>query len=107
MEFMTFWTHTYSPTKITYIITSVNVTYFYASSVTVFLYFLKTNNDSGYITTPVMTEEFYNNNFYACPPTNILRHIIQHVLHFTYTSPTYSQTSFIKILLNNDVPTSI
>ena len=107
MEFMTFWTHTYSPTKITYIITSVNVTYFYASSVTVFLYFLKTNNVSGYIMVLVITEAFCDHHFFTHTLNTILHRTLQRLLHIPYPSPTYAQTPFRNILPQNYLPASI
>ena len=52
-DFISLWTHKYSPYILSSIVTTGNIPSFYASDVTFFLYFLKTNNVSGYITTPL------------------------------------------------------
>ena len=54
-----------------------------------------------------MTEALYDNNFSDRTPTTILRHTLQHLLHFTQPSPMYAQTSFRNSLTKNDVPPSV
>ena len=90
-----------------FIVTTINVTYFSASSITFFLYFLKTDNVSGYIITPIITDESYDNNLSACPPTTFLRHTLQHIFRFTQPSPTYAQTYFRNSLTQNYIPPSV
>ena len=57
--------------------------------------------------TPGITKAFYNHHFSAYPPTTVLRHTLQHLLHFTHPSPTYAQDSFRNSLPQNEIPTSI
>ena len=106
-DFINFFTCMYSPTVPSSSITTVNFPYFSDSSVTFFLSFLNINNVYEYIMAPVMMEVFYDHHFYACPLNTILRHKLQHLLHFIHSSPTYAQTFFINSLLQNDVPTSV
>ena len=84
--FMTFWTHTYSPHKIAYIVTYRNDPSLSASVAMVFLSFLNTNNISEYPINPVVTEVLYYHNFSTRPPTTIIHHTLQHIIHFTHTS---------------------
>ena len=97
----------YSPTIFASIVTTINIPYFSASSITLFLSFLKTDNVSGYIIPPVMNEALYDNNFSVRPPSSVLRHTLQHILHSTQPSPSYAQTSFRNSLTQNDVPPSV
>ena len=71
------------------------------------LYFLKTNNFSGYIMTRVITEAIYNHHFSARSLNIILLHTLKHLLHFTHPFLTYAQTSFRNSLSQNDVPKSV
>ena len=105
--FITFWTPTYSPTILASIVTSGNAPSFSAYAVTLFLSFLKTNNISGYIMTPLMTEAFCDNNLSSHPLTTVPCHTLQHLLHFTHPSHTYANNSFKKSLPKNDLPTSV
>ena len=93
--------------NITYIITSKTFTSLSASGTTVFVSFLNIYNVSRYFMTPVEKDSLYNNHFYAPHLTDVLRHTLQHILHFTHTSPTYAQTSFQNSLLKNDLPTNV
>ena len=52
-SFIPLWTNKYSPHTVTYIFTSENILSFSSSSTTVSLSFLKTNNVSGYLLTPL------------------------------------------------------
>ena len=106
-DFINFWNHMYSPTKLFSIVATRNFPSLYASDVTFFLSFLKTNNVYGYIMTPSDMESLCDNHFSTRPLPTVLRHTLQHILHFIHTSPTYAQTSFWKILLSYDVPTSV
>ena len=105
--FINFLTRTYSPIILASIFTNGNVTSFFDSYITFFLYFLNTNNVSGYIITFVIMESFYDHYLFACPPTTVLCHTLKHLLHFIHSSPMYTQTIFRNSLLKNDVPTSI
>ena len=106
-DFIPVWDHTYSPTIIYYIIRTRNIPYFSASDMTLFLSFMNTNNISGYIMTPVITEAFYNHHFSACPITTVLRHTLQHLLYFTHPPPTYAKKSFRNSLPQNDIHPSV
>ena len=83
-DFIHLWTRTYSPTKIASIVTSGNVPYFSASDVMVLLYFLKTQNVSGYIMTLVVMEECYDHQFSFRPPITRICHKLQRLLYFTH-----------------------
>ena len=50
---------------------------------------------------------FYYQQIPVPAPTNVQRHALQYLLHFTHTSPTYVQTSFRNSLPTNCVPTSV
>ena len=102
--FRTFCTLTYSSHKIESILTYGNFLSFSDSNAMVFLYFLKTNNIYGYLVTPVVTDALYDHQFSAHTPTIVLCHTIQHLLHFTHTSPLYAKTSFQNSLPKSDVP---
>ena len=103
-DFIPFCTRTYSPIVLAYIITNINVPYFSNSYIMFFLYFLNTNNVSGYIITPIITEEFCDHHLCSCTLTAVLCNTLQHILHFTQPPPTCMQTSFRKSLLQNEVP---
>ena len=105
--FIALCTRTYSPHKIAYIVTSRNVPYFFYSSATVFLYFLKDHNVSGYLVVLVVAEALYDNYFSSRTQNTALCHTLQHLLQFTHTSTTYAQTSFRNSLLTNDIPTYV
>ena len=100
----TMMTSTYSPILLASIVTTGNFASLSDSVGTFFLYFLNTNNVSGYIMTPVITSAFYDHHLSYHTLTAVLCHTLQHILHFTHPSPTYTQTSFINSLLKNDVP---
>ena len=68
---------------------------------------MKTNNVSGYIMTPVITDAIYDHHFSARPRTKVIRHTLQQLTPFIHPPPTYAQTSFQTSLLPNDVPTSV
>ena len=97
----------YSPTIFASIVSTINIPYFSASSITLFLSFLKTDNVSEYIIPPVMTEALYDNNFSVRPPSSVLRHTLQHILHSTQPSPSYAQNSFRNSLPPNDIRTPV
>ena len=104
IDFLYFCPCTYSPTIIPSITTTGKVSSLSASVVTFFLYFLKTNNVSGYIMTPIMMEALYDHHLSARTTTTVLRHIFHPILYFNQTSPTYTLNSFRNSLLQNDVP---
>ena len=71
------------------------------------MYFLKTDTVSGYLMTPVVTEALFYYHFSAHTTPTVLRNPLQHLLHFTQTSPMHAQTSFQSSLPKNDVPTYV
>ena len=85
MVLMNFCTCTYSPHKISYIITSKNVPSFSASAVTVFLSFINTNNIYGYLVTPLSRCHY---TITISPPILQLPFYVTH-FNIYYTSPTY------------------
>ena len=70
--------------KITYIVTSRNITSFSDSNAMAFMNFLKTYTVSVYLKTPVGTEALYDHYFYSGPMTTVLRLTLQHILQFTH-----------------------
>ena len=82
-HFITFCTRIYSPTIVASILTTINVPYFSAYDVTFFLYFLMTNNVSGYIITPL--SQRYS-TIIISPPVLWLPFYVTHFkLYFTST----------------------
>ena len=78
--------------KSTSIITFVNIPSFFASDTTGFMNFLKTYHVSGYLMNTVVTEALYDHYFSARNPTTVILHKLQHLLHFTHTSPICAET---------------
>ena len=77
-EFITFWTT--QNQQIYLLLLPQLETFLLDYTVTFFLYFLKTDNVSGYIMTPVITEALYDNHLSTYTTTTVMRHTIQHLL---------------------------
>ena len=97
-------TRTYQPNKITPIVNSVNIPFFLLlmqqsswifRGLTMFL-------DTSWPT--VVKWALYEHHFSARPTNTFQRHTLQHLLQFTHTSPTYTQTYSQNSLLTMTYP---